>query len=115
MGQTYRVVRVGSTLFLEHRLVWAEANGPVPNGFDVHHVDEDRHNNNLDNLQPLTRSEHRLLHAPQYPPVCMVDGCVSSSHIMGICQSHYDQARYQLRKNRDGKYWAQGVLDAETN
>lgn len=30
--------------------------------FDVHHIDGDHNNNDIDNLQPMTRSEHTSLH-----------------------------------------------------
>jgi hypothetical protein len=41
-----------------HRAVWEAVNGPIPDGFHVHHVDEDRSNNQSSNLQLLEASEH---------------------------------------------------------
>ena len=41
-----------------HREVWKDKHGEVPNGFHVHHKDHDRHNNGLDNLELMTKSEH---------------------------------------------------------
>lgn len=36
--------------------------GPVPNGYIRHHKDFNSLNNSLDNLQVITRDEHRLIH-----------------------------------------------------
>ena len=36
--------------------------GTIPRGHIVHHIDEDRSNNDLDNLELLTRSEHMVIH-----------------------------------------------------
>jgi hypothetical protein len=45
-----------------HRDVWAEANGPIPEGCHIHHVDGDTCNNTLSNLQLLAHGEHLRLH-----------------------------------------------------
>jgi len=46
-----------------HRVVWEAANGrPVPDGYHVHHRDEDRSNNNPENLQLLEGAEHVSAH-----------------------------------------------------
>jgi hypothetical protein len=45
-----------------HRLIYAFFNGPIPKGYDVHHIDFNSFNNHISNLQMLTRKEHNLLH-----------------------------------------------------
>lgn len=45
-----------------HRVIWEEANGPVPEGHHVHHLDENRINNDLANLVCLPIEEHRRVH-----------------------------------------------------
>ena len=37
-----------------HRLVWESFNGPIPEGLEVNHKDEDKSNNALDNLELVT-------------------------------------------------------------
>ncbi|HUV64222.1 MAG TPA: HNH endonuclease [Sedimentisphaerales bacterium] len=48
-----------------HRVIWQQANGPIPEGCDVHHIDEDKTNNALENLGVLPKAEHTRLHAHQ--------------------------------------------------
>src|SRR5882762_4320127 len=41
-----------------HRAVWEKANGPVPEGFHVHHKDGNPANNKLTNLECINEQEH---------------------------------------------------------
>lgn len=45
-----------------HRLVWFLAHGEIPEGCDIHHVNEQRSDNRLENLACLTRSKHQETH-----------------------------------------------------
>jgi hypothetical protein len=45
-----------------HRDVWSEANGPIPDGHHVHHIDGDTLNNDISNLECLTPADHRASH-----------------------------------------------------
>jgi len=44
------------------RLVWEKANGAIPLGLVIHHVNENPLDDRLENLQMLTVSEHRTAH-----------------------------------------------------
>lgn len=48
----------------EHRVLyaWHHAMDDIPEGYDIHHVDENKLNNRIDNLEMLTRQEHMSLH-----------------------------------------------------
>jgi hypothetical protein len=48
--------------FLLHKLVWEQANGPVPMGHEIHHLDHNRANWRLDNLMALDRQTHHAMH-----------------------------------------------------
>lgn len=48
-----------------HRAVWEYYNGEIPNGFDIHHIDHDKSNNDISNLALLKRSEHQKVHATE--------------------------------------------------
>lgn len=56
-------IKIDGKFISTHRHVWAQANGPVPEGWEVHHVDLDRFNNELANLVAMPAAEHRLLHS----------------------------------------------------
>ena len=45
-----------------HRDVWEYHHGPIPPGWDVHHIDEDKSNNDIDNLECLPKADHTRLH-----------------------------------------------------
>lgn len=49
-----------------HVYVWEHYNGRVPKGYHVHHIDKDKNNNEIENLQLLTSTEHNRLHASQW-------------------------------------------------
>lgn len=69
--------RNGKTV-LVHRHVWEQANGPIPDGWVVHHVDLNPLNNELGNLQAMPAEEHRALHADlaqKYPKTRTCDVC----------------------------------------
>lgn len=49
-----------------HVVVWEHANGGVPARHHVHHIDEDKDNNELDNLELLSDSYHMHYHSAKY-------------------------------------------------
>lgn len=46
-----------------HRAVWEFHNGPIPEGFEIHHEDENGLNNELSNLMVLPIPKHQADHA----------------------------------------------------
>lgn len=44
-----------------HRYVWEKYNGKIPDGYDIHHIDHDRSNNDISNLEMYTKSDHARL------------------------------------------------------
>ena len=65
MGKTYYLCgkyfqRNGVRL---HREVWREAHGDIPEGYEVHHIDANRANNQLENLVLMEGGEHNSMHA----------------------------------------------------
>lgn len=46
--------------------VWIKHNGSIPRGMVVHHVNRDTLDDNIDNLELLTRAEHLLEHKADF-------------------------------------------------
>ena len=80
-GQGYLMVkkpewytgRPGSDYVFYHSVVMCEALGitEIPRGFVVHHIDCDKHNNDISNLALVTVSGHGKLHGV-YRNLCKV-------------------------------------------
>lgn len=77
-GVTYRKNKRGwyqtpySTI---HRDVWTFHNGAIPAGKEIHHIDGDKANNQIENLQCVTRAEHIRLHHPHKVYECVCKFC----------------------------------------
>ena len=48
-----------------HQFVYEEANGTIPDGYEVHHRDHNKDNNKVENLELLSTEEHKEAHAEQ--------------------------------------------------
>jgi len=51
---------------LMHRYVWEKEKGKIPIGYDIHHIDLDRTNNDIKNLECISKSEHTKLYSPHH-------------------------------------------------
>lgn len=49
---------------LMHRYVWESKYGVIPCGWDIHHINEDKSDNRIDNLECLPKSEHTRKYSP---------------------------------------------------
>ena len=45
-----------------HRLIWEKHNGPIPKNHVIHHIDGDKLNNDINNLQCMEFGEHSTYH-----------------------------------------------------
>lgn len=56
--------KTGGNRNLMHRDVWEYYNSPIPKGWDIHHKDENKRNNDIKNLECLPKAEHTRLYSP---------------------------------------------------
>ena len=60
----YKTIYLNGKSIYYHRWLYEQHyNITIPDGYIVHHIDEDIHNNDISNLQMMTRSEHVQLHS----------------------------------------------------
>lgn len=45
-----------------HRYVWEQINGEIPKGYDIHHIDHNKDNNDISNLELLASIRHKQVH-----------------------------------------------------
>lgn len=50
-----------------HQAIWIAHNGQIPENCEIHHIDFDKENNDISNLQCLSKYEHRRLHRELMP------------------------------------------------
>ena len=48
-----------------YRTIWERHNGKIPQGFEIHHIDGNRNNNNISNLLCVSLEEHYNIHYKQ--------------------------------------------------
>lgn len=58
----YIHITVDNKHHLEHRYIWEQANGPIPRGYIVHHINGNIQDNRLENLLCISRKEHYRIH-----------------------------------------------------
>lgn len=50
-----------------HRYVWQFYNGEIPKGYQIHHIDENKSNNTIENLALVNPKEHIREHMKLHP------------------------------------------------
>lgn len=59
----YKCVKIHGKTVKEHKLIWEKAHGPIPKGYEIHHINGNGKDNRLENLMMLSHTEHKQLHA----------------------------------------------------
>jgi len=64
--------KIGTSRVRLHRYMWMKYYGEIPKGFEVHHKDGDKDNNEIENLELLSKKKHLKWHADNIPEELMV-------------------------------------------
>jgi len=65
-AEGYLRTRVNGKQCLMHRYVWMQENGEIPEGFDVHHKNEMKDDNRIENLELKAHGKHSSEHKMKY-------------------------------------------------
>lgn len=89
---------------LLHRAIWEEWYGKsVPKGYDIHHINEDKSDNRIQNLQCVEHNIHMSFHKrgvknPMYGKTPLLDTRLKLS------RSTSESGYFRVTKNHDKKY-----------
>lgn len=93
-----------------HNYVWEKHNGKIPSGFEIHHIDFNKINNDISNLQLVTPSEHGLIHSksrngsPTNKKVLCIETGEIFDSIVQVAKIHHQHAsnvsRYYIDQKR---------------
>ena len=110
------------TCFLVHRLVWEAFNGKIPEGMQINHIDEDKSNNRLENLNLMTPKENtnwgtaiERRSKKHSKPIIQLDleanfiaeheSIMYAERKLGICYQNISKVLRGIRKTAGGFKW----------
>jgi hypothetical protein len=66
-GERRAFVKVSepNTWALLARVTWEREHGAIPKGFGIHHIDKNTLNDNVENLELVSKQEHLSIHIPE--------------------------------------------------
>ena len=83
----------------ESRWMWEIHKGEIPKGCDIHHKDLDSTNNNISNLEIMTKEEHQSLHGKKPEIVMEIEGVLC--RLCPKCEGFYPKTEeyfYDMKK-----------------
>lgn len=83
----------GYVVGFAHRIVWEAFNGPIPEGYEIHHIDRNPLNNHIPNLQLVSKDEHKEIHRKEFVPCTACGDPERKIMARGMCQRCYFRQR----------------------
>lgn len=98
-GKWYKRVKLKGKSYKVHCIIWEMHNGPIPEGYEIDHIDHNKINNAIWNLRLVTRKEnsHNL---PLY--------CTNKTGYRGV---YVEKGKYRAYIKVDGKSIHLGTFD----
>lgn len=116
------------TLKRAHQWVWITFVGPIPKGYDVHHINHNPIDNRIENLELIEKHKHHKMHLEEYKDknvnamiektskpvlqytknmelVAEYPSTREAARIIGISQSHISRVCIGKRKTAGGYVW----------
>lgn len=59
-------VNIGDRRKRLHAYIWEKQNGKIPEGMSIHHIDHNKMNNEIENLQCVSSDDHARIHAAEW-------------------------------------------------
>ena len=95
---------------MNYRKIWTQYNGPIPvdehgRSYEIHHIDGNRENNSIENLQCLSAEDHYKLHYEkgEYFAAHLIAQRIKSSSLKEITEWNISDAhREALRESKLG-------------
>jgi len=118
-------------LKMEHVLVWEQHHGRVPPGKELHHVNGDKLDNRIENLQLVTRLEHKRIHSgcvlrdgvwwkrcrrcALFKPVTDFYHYPGRNGVMGLCKPCCSRSAVEYKRRRRARRTAERIPAATSN
>lgn len=100
------------TLKRLHVYVWEKYNGPVPSGYQVHHIDGNTDNNEIENLRLMSQIEHHSMHGKINAELASIN--VQKFAVPAAKEWHKSEEGHEWHKQHYQKYTAQKWLEMMT-
>lgn len=81
-----------------HRYIWEQYNGEIPNNYEIHHIDHNKDNNDISNLEMLTKEEHKKRHNEE------ITDDIKEKYRINLEQNARPKA-IEWHKSNKGKEW----------
>ena len=80
----YRFFKFKGILYKSHRVIWCLSNGPIPDGYQIDHRDNNPSNNRLSNLRLVTPSQNQMNSKPHRDNQLGIKGISKSPYGFGF-------------------------------